>query len=355
MLRLLTARGYGPIGVEFGGRSVKLLQLNAERTRVLDAVRRELPPAADAAARTQTLVEALRAAREERNFKGREAVVSVGARELFLQNVRLPKAPPEETERLVQQEAANRLPYPLVEAELRYLEAADVRQGETVKREIIVLACHRPVLAALLAAVTEAGLRPIAVDPEPLALVRCYAWQFRRDEDRQQRAMFVHVGTTSTLVVIARGAEPLFIKYIDLGGRHLDESVAANLKMDLPAACALRRHNGDRRSEQQDPEIARSVQESVRPVLEKLAAELSMCVRYHSVTFRGQPLVRVVVGGGEAHAPLVDHLTHRLDLKCELGDPLRNCELAIQTGRRGQWDIAVGMALRDRNTAAKNA
>jgi Tfp pilus assembly PilM family ATPase len=55
----------------------------------------------------------------------------------------------------------------------------------------------------------------------------------------------------------------------------------------------------------------------------------------------------VLIGGGEASTGLADDLSTRLDLKCELGDPLRNLELAIQTGRRGQWDLAVGMALRE--------
>ena len=353
MFRILANRGAGPIGVDIGSRSVRLLQFNADRTRVIDAARRELPPPAkDFAARCEALTEAIVAACEGRSFRGRDAVVCLGVRELFVQNVRLPKATPGETVKLIEQEAANRVPFPQAEAEVRFVEAADVRQGDLVKRELILMACHRPVLEQLLSAVEAAGLKPIAVDVEPLALLRCYCWQFRRDEDRQQRAMFVHVGATSTAVVIARGGEPLFIKYIEIGGQHFDAAVAKHLKMDLPAAAALRRHNGDRRADQQDPEIARSVQEGTRSVLEKLAAELSMCVRYHSVTFRGQPISRVVVGGGEAASTLTEELAARLDLKCELGDPLRNFELAIQTGRRGQWDLAVGMALREKSQAA---
>jgi type IV pilus assembly protein PilM len=349
MIRLLTARGYGPIGVDIGSRSVKLLQFNADCTRVVDAARRELPQASGESPLTPSAIaEAINAVRLEQGFKGREAVFCLGARELFVQNIRIPKTPPEETRKVLEQEATNRLPYPFAEAEVRFLEAADVRQGEAVKREVILLACHRPVLENLLETVAQTGLRPIAVDVEPLALLRCYMWQFRRDEDRQQRAMFIHFGATHTAVIIAHGDEPLFVKYIDIGGADMDRAVAHHLKVELPAATALRRHNGDRRSDQQDPDIARGVLEGVRPVLERLATELGLCNRYHSVTFRGQPLVRVILGGAEASPALVDYLAGRLDLKCELGDPLRNYELAIQTGRRGQWDIAVGMALRQR-------
>ena len=367
MIRLLKTRWTGPIGVDIGSQSIKLLQLNGDRTRVVDAARQELVPNPNAkyeddsgtwkslggtgSYRQQAVAEAIRAAREGRNFRGREAVICLGGADLFVQSVRIPKAVPDEFEQLVEQEARNRLPYPYAEAEVRFLEAADVRQGDALKTEVIMLACPRASLDALLEAVEAGGLKPVAVDVEPLALLRCYSWQFRRDEDRQQRSMFVHIGASSTALTIARGSEPLIVKYLDIGGRHLDEAVAAHLKMDLTAAAAVRRYNGDRRAGQQDADVARSVQEATRPVIERLAAELAMCVRYHSVTFRGQPLARIVIGGGEAAPNLADELSGRLNLGCELGDPLRTFELAIQTGRRGQWDLAVGMALRERALA----
>ena len=339
-----------PIGVDIGSRSVKLMQFDRAQTRVIETARWDLHPPADRewspAERYAALSEAIRRAREGRDFRGRDAVLCLGTRELFVQNVRVPKLPAAELEKAVHQEAAGKLPFPVAETELRYLEAADVRQGEAAKREVILLACHRPVLHGLLDAVLQAGLRPIAVDVEPIALLRSYVKQFRRDEDRTQRAIYVHVGLANTLVVIARGAEILFAKYIDVGGRHFDESVAAHLGMEPAAAAALRRHNGDRRADQQDPELARSVQEAVRGVVERLVQEVSLCVRYHSVTFRGQPLARLVLGGGEASPALMETLAARIDVKCELGDPLRLFDVNLPANRRGQWDVATGLALR---------
>ncbi len=134
---------------------------------------------------------------------------------------------------------------------------------------------------------------------------------------------------------------------LGVGGRAMDEAVGRHLKMKLSEAIALRRHNGDRRVDQQDPEITRSVTESVRPVIDRLAGELSMCARYHSVTFRGQPLSRLVLGGGEATSAIIESLSTRLELKCELGDPLRTYENTLPQTRRGQWDVAAGLALRD--------
>jgi type IV pilus assembly protein PilM len=354
MIAKLKRKRFGPIGVDLGSRSIKLIQFSGDQSRIVDAVRWELPLDEEAAESTdqrwQAIGNALRRAREGRNFRGREAVVCLGAPELFVQNVRVAKVPSPEIQRVVNQEAAGRIPFPAAEAEIRFLEAADVRQGETTRREVVLLACHKPVIERLLGVVVECGLEPQAIDVEPAAVLRCYAKQFRRDDDQNQRALFAHIGSSGTIVVIAKGADALFIKYIDVGGRQMDESVARHLDMTLGEASALRRHNGDRRVDQQDPEITRSVAEAVRPVVERLANELSLCARYHSVTFRGQPIARAVFSGGEANQSLLDVVAARVDLKCELGDPLRSYESATQTGRKGIWDVATGLALRNVET-----
>lgn len=350
MIRWLGNRRYSPIGIDVGSRSLKLVQFTADHSRLVDAARVDLPAldwkALSADEYTERIAAAILKAREGREFRGKDVVLGLSDRDLFLQNVRIARADGVDLDRAVTQEAAGRIPYNVSETEIRYLEMSDVRQGDTVLREIVILACHRPVLERVLSVCSPAGVRPMAVDAEPCTLVRSYITQFRRDEDRQQRAMLVHMGYHTTAVIITKGDEPLFVKYLDFGGKQCDESVAKHLSMELADAAALRRNSGDRRADMQDPEIAASIAEGVRPVIERLTNELSMCIRYHSVTFRGQPLVRLVLGGGEASPQLLEMLSKRLSLKCELSDPLRHFPNQLHLGRRGQWDVAVGLALR---------
>ncbi len=337
-----------PIGVHIGSRSVKLLQFDASGTRVIDAARWDLSDVADTH-HAGSLAEAICHAREGRGFRGRRAVFCLGARDLFVQNVRVSQATGDELQRIVQCEAAGRLPFPSREAEIRFVEAADVRQGGTMRREVVLLACHRPVIERLLEVADRSGLTPEAIDVEPGALLRCYAKQYRRDEDQQQQRMFVHVGGATTAVVIARGTHTMFVKYIDFAGRHLDEAVAGYLKLPQADAIALRRHNGDRRADQRDPAVTRSIAEAIRPGLDQLASELSMCVRYFSVTFRGQPISQVVLSGGEASDTLLEWISGRLGLPCELGNPLRSFSNTAPANRAGQWDVAAGLALKGLN------
>lgn len=351
MVRWFSKHRYSPIGIDVGARSVKLVQFTADRSTLIDMSRVDLPIAdlksLSAEAYSDRISQAIGRAREGRNFRGKDVVLGLSDRELFLQNIRVPRAEGAELERIVKQEAAGRIPYNVAETEIRFFEMADVRQGDTTLREVVVLACHRPLLERVLSVCPRSGLRPVAVDVEPAALVRSYVSQFRRDDDRQQRALFLHVGHNNTAVVITKGDEPLFVKYLELGGKHFDEAVAKHLAMDVSDAAVLRRNNGDRRADMQDPEIALSIAEGMRPVVERLSNELSMCVRYHSVTFRGQPLVRLVLGGGEASSTLLEALSKRISLKCELSDPLRHFNAPAHLGRKGQWDVAVGLALRE--------
>ena len=348
MVRWLPKNRVSPIGVDLGTRSVKMVQFDATAERIIEAVRWDIPAAdpENPDATDQQMVEAIKRAREGRAFKGKEAVLCLGAPDLFVQNLRVPKGSKEEIQRMVLQDSAGRIPFPVDQAEIRFLEAADVRQGDSMRREVIVLAAHMPNIERQVQILIDAGLQPIGVDAEPSALLRGYCKQYRRDEDRQSRMLFLHLGSTQSVVVIAEGTSILFVKYIEIGGQHLDEAVAETLSIPLNEATALRRHNGDRRVDQQDPEITRTINEATRPVIDNLCHELSLCIRYHSVTFRGQPIARIVLGGGEATPALCEVLGPRLDLKCEMGDPLRSFDVKLPGGRPGQWDIAAGLALK---------
>ncbi len=340
-------RRFGPIGIDIGSRTVKLLQLDAAREAIREAAHWDLPyePALNHERHDERVVEAVRHAQEGRDFRGRKAAICLGAEHLFVQNIRVAHAAGEELTKIVRLEAVGRLPFNSDESEIRYIDVDDVRQGDALRREVILMACHRPTIDRLIKIAEQSSLEPIAIDAEPLALLRCYRRQFRRDEDNDRRMMFVNVGASHTLVVIARGPDVLFIKYINIGGRRFDEAVSKYLSMSLPEAASLRRYSGDRRESSRDPEIARGVEEAIRPVVAELARELSLCARYHSVTFRGQPLAQCIISGGEATATLVESLQANFEMPCDVGSPLRAFEKPMPVSCETQWDVAAGLAL----------
>src|SRR5688572_25043854 len=93
MVGWISKKRQGPIGIDIGSRSVKLLQFTADQTRVIEASRWELGAIADQnpEQRSELLLKAIRHAREAGKFRGRDAVLCLGSRELVVQNLRVAK------------------------------------------------------------------------------------------------------------------------------------------------------------------------------------------------------------------------------------------------------------------------
>lgn len=343
----LTSHLPGPIGIDFGLRTTKAVQFSGDRRSVLASTRWEHDPVDDTrAAREELAFETFRRVKSDKRFRGKKIIVGLGARDLFIQNMRVGQSQAADLNQVVSREVADRLPYPLAESEVRYLDAGEVRQGDLVKRELIGLATHRAHINQMIEGAEAAGLRPIAIDVEPMALARCFNYQLRREEDGREGVMMVHIGTENTLVVIAHSRQVRFFKYLETSSRTFDDAVARRLRLKLAEAASLRKNNSDRRSDKRDPASDQTILDAIRPVVEGLANELSLCLRYYSVTFRGRPVNQLILAGAEAQEILRTALADRLDIPCQLGDPLRDFAGAPNVAR-GDWDLAVGMALRN--------
>ena len=88
-------------------------------------------------------------------------------------------------------------------------------------------------------------------------------------------------------------------------------------------------------------------------VTEELVREVSLCVRYYTVTFRGNRIERVIVtGGGAYEGILLDTLKRQLGVEVETGQPLRGFDMAdvqFDGCRRDllcEWAVAVGLSLK---------
>ncbi len=347
-----TRRSWSPIGIDVGSSGVRMVQLSQDGTRLHAIGRRELPPDDDgdlfSSDRQAALIDAIDSLRAQSAFRGRRAVVVLNDRQLLIQNLRVPRVSELSLSDLVQRELAERLPYPIGQAEVRHVTVGEVRQGDRLYREVIVFAARNDTLHHIVTLLDKAGLQVCAMDVEPATLIRAFMHEYRRDEDRASRTLIVHIGTTRTAVLVSGDAQPLLIKYLQIGGRQFDQAVAEHLDMDLRAAASLRRHQGDRRASRRDPDVLRSVREATRPVVERLISELAMCCRYYSVTFRGSPLARVLLGGGEADTDLAQLISQRLNLPAEVAQPFRHIRAEGPMEDAPAWDVAVGAALRER-------
>src|ERR1700722_6650858 len=347
-----------PIGLDIGHDSVKLLQLDVHGSSltVRAAARRPLEDVNRGEAALDAPLAAAAQLIKRGPFVGRRIVAALPREIVHLKNLRMPVIPPAELSAAIKFEARNIFPFDTEAASVDYIASGEVRQGVDVRQEVIVVAAKCMEVDAFVERLDRFGLIVDSLDAEPCALYRSVERFIRRRDDEQEVNVLLDVGLRRTQVIIGRGRELSFLKPIDIGGQRLTDAVARKLGITMEEARSLRRRRADLNPASKDEGLPDSVRQAVfnatRATLEELGREVSLCLRYYSVTFRGPGPSKVRLMGGEGHDPnLAAVLTSVLSIPAEPATPLFNVDCAAmpaaeRDGPMSEWATALGLALK---------
>jgi type IV pilus assembly protein PilM len=363
MLRLTRSTVY-PIGLDIGHESVKMIQLGrfGNSLSVVASAQTTVCVAEGATPqdRLQAGIEAVRQTLRRGGFHGRKAVAALPREVLHVRNLRLPPMPPSELSAIVQFEAKNVLPFDGSDAVIEFLPAGEVRQGAELRQEVIVLGARNQDLDQYVEMISRGGVVLEALDIQPCALYRTIERFVRRREDEHEVNVLVDVGAQRSQVVIGKGRDISFIKLIDIGGRHFQSAVSRKLGITVEETQSLRRRLAEPATaeppatggaEERDP-VRQAANDATRALMEELGREIALCLRYYSVTFRGQRPMKVRLVGGEAYDPQLLILLNRvLPIPVEIGRVLLSVDTSRMSmeDRRGamtEWAVAFGLALK---------
>jgi len=377
----LKHRGVRPIGLDIGHNSVKMIQLvmNGEQIAVLAAneTRIDADINGDEQERRSFVISAIKRMLAKGNFYGRNVVSCLPSGDLKITSLRLAEAERDGIEQALRREVVQRFGLDPDKDTMDYVVAGNVRHGDEIKNELILFAAENETIKKHVRMLEEAGLRPMAIDTIPGALFRSFERSLRRQEDRERTLVFVDVGSRFTTVVFGRDGKISFVKEIQIGEESLNQQVAAKLGVSLSEAEMLRETLRMEKalsvpkpgsvaeppvgSEQKIDTSTRQVMvDAVTAVVQDLAREISLCLRYYTVTFRGKRVERAVVAGAGAYEDiLLGILQRQLMIEVELAQPLRGFDLSSERpnlkfdgDRRGffcEWAVVVGLSLRGWN------
>lgn len=374
-----------PIGLDIGSSSIKMIQLsvNDGNISVHAAEKIQVPPDVnlDEDKRRDFVISSIQHILNQGKFYGNKVVSNLPCDKLKITSVRLASVEhdQEQIEDALKKEASHRFGMDVDKDMINYLEVGEVRQGGETKSEFILFAADDQTIKDHIEMLESANLAPVSIDAVPCALVRSFARQLQRQEDKERTVVFVDVGSEFSTVVFARGEDISFIKQIPIGAEKFNNSIAVKLGISdeqagslrqtlrleksaqLAVACGAAAQGSSQSSGSGDLDGLSSIDSSTRQtivdaigsVADELAREISLCYRYYTVTFRGQRVERAVFTGGGAYENiLLDALSRQLTVDVEVAQPLRGfdmTEVNFDSDRRGllcEWAIAVGLALR---------
>lgn len=383
----LNIRGQQPIGLDIGHNSIRMIQLliDDEQISVIAADETHIDAGVndDEQARRSFVISAIKRMFANGGYNGRNVVSCLPSGKLRITSLRLAEAERYGIEQALRREVTQRFGLDPDKDAMDYVVAGSVLQGDEVKNELILFATDNETIKSHIEMIEETELIPVAIDTIPCALFRSFERSLRRQEDRERISVFVDVGSCLTTVVFGQGGEISFVKQISIGGQNFTQEIATKLGVNVSEAEtlqeALRVDPGlfslkSDLAEQAPAENWHDIDMSTRQVMvdavsavaEDLVREISLCLRYYTVTFRGKRVERAVFAGGGAYEDiLLNILRRRLAVEIELAQPLRGFDLSsgrinvnFDSDRRGlfcEWAVAVGLGLKgwDRTTGDK--
>lgn len=358
----LNRRHFQPIGLDVGHDSVKMIQfevadhalvVHSAHRRVLESSSASTTPSSENGFLAPQAAQIIREMLHDGEFHGRNVIAALPRQIVHVKNLRLPQMPTNELASVVKFEARNLFTFDPEEGHIDFLSAGEVRQGSEVRQEVIVLGARWIDIDHFLEQLHGTGAVVDSLDVEPCGLYRGVARFVRRREDEQEIHVLIDCGMHRTQVLIGKGRDVSFFKIIEIGGARFNEAVSRKLGITVEEARAVRRRLNVANSSEASPDpVRRAVFDATRSTMEDLTKEISLCLRYYSVTFRGQRPAKVRLLGGEAYDPqFVSILNAALNVTVQAGRPLfnMNCDRMKSFDNKGpsaEWALAVGLGLK---------
>ena len=233
MFKLSKSQAYS-IGIDAGDDNLKLVQLGENGKGIsLFAGRSENLPEGVKAGTSQWqrwAIDTIRRLTSNGSFRGKEVVATMPCREVFIDNIKMPKVNEnEKVEDAIFSKIKQKLPFePIVENTM-------IKYIPMEQDNILVIAVERKIIDRHLAIYEKAGLSIKSIGIWPTAMANCYTKFFgRRQSDTTAIVMLVGIEENYTNVVICRQKNLLFARSLTIGLSQLSTKKSANkLLLDL--------------------------------------------------------------------------------------------------------------------------
>lgn len=308
----------------------------------------------------EALVKAIKQALNDVKGKGiktKNVSCSLPEEKSFLDVLRLPMLPQEEIAQAVRFEAENHIPVPLddVYFDFELIKPFDnngvVQKHGTPKRlEILIAATPKNIVDAYLRTMKKAGLRILAMEIEPLSIVRTLV-----KEASNKPFLIIDFGASRTSFIIFSGRTIGFTSTIPVSSQKLTAVVAKTLGVTIRKAEKIKQEQGLQGD--------KKVFDAMIPVLTDLTQQIKSHLDYYkSHTLDGKSISgsnkmeRILLcGGGARLRGLDDFLTSTFKLKVDVADIWANIVKPDDKAFPGMsqdgflgFETAFGLAFRDK-------
>lgn len=240
----------------------------------------------------------------------------------FLDVLRLPMLPEEEIANAVRFEAENHIPTPLAEVYFDFELIKSFDQNGAVQKEnkakyldILIAATPKNIVDSYLSVLKKAGLRTVAMEVEPLSIVRTLV-----KNASTKPFLIIDFGASRTSFIIFSGCSISFTSTIPVSSQELTSVIAKALNISSKKAEKIKQEQG--------LQGEKAVFDSMVPVLTNLTKQIKSHLDYYTshapqveyASGNNKMECILLCGGGARLRGLDDFLTSTFKLKVAMAD-----------------------------------
>ena len=250
--------------------------------------------------------------------------ISVSGQWVIMRVIEMPVMKPEELALALPIEAQRYVPFRIEEV---IVDGTILGPGEANKMRVVLVACKRDLVERRVGWARQAGVEPVAVDVDALAVANALGAGMAGDSPAATQAV-MNVGAQWTNLAVVKGGVPYLIRDIPWGAEKLSRRVAEQTGLEDRAVAALLK---------QADAVPAPVQDALAIMCESLTTELQLSFDFFENHFGPPPQQLAVTGGLAQSAGFLEGLRRHLPLPALPWSP---------PGLSGQFSVAYGLALR---------
>ena len=362
------------IGLDIGSHSIKLvgLKMTPKGPFLTRVGMKEIPPGTDKED-VDKLSQILKALFKEAGLETKKVRLTVSGSGVQIKQISVPSLPKAELNEAVRWEIKGHLPFPVETAQIDFHILNEYVEDNVKKLDLMVVACPKPLVERTLSIAEGAGLQPIHLDVGPFAL-----WNILLTWDqlkKEETVALIEMGAEKTGIYIFKNGILQFSREVTPAGADITKAIvegigsagepeliyerAEKIKQEMgipsePLQEALRPFDKLRAQDalqQAKNTTLLKISFLVRPVLERLSAEIGRSLDYYRSQFNVERIDRILLTGGGANLKnIVSYLGSEFRLPVEHFNPFKkilfdskkiDAQLLDQVG--SAFTIAVGL------------
>jgi len=302
-------------GLDLGTNLIKVVQLKKEKGQLVLVAAGSIstPPKgliSDSPLDQEAVAEAIKKLLADAKISVKKVNSALPDSKVFSRVIELPLLSENELEGALKWEAEQYIPFPLEEVNLDF---SILEKNEKEKKmQVLIVAAPLRLIEKYTNILKLAGLTPLSLETEIVAVSRAVSAQISEDET----AMIIHLGGSATNFSILKRGAFSFMGSILSGGETLTRAIAQELGFDINQAEQYKKTYG-----LEEERLEGRVLDAVRPVMVKIVQEIKKAFSFYQKKNPNDPVRSLILSGGTARLPgIASYLTQNLDIETRIGN-----------------------------------